>query len=184
MKKEFAIDLYKKLEFAAGEHRGRWDEGDFNNHASSEVFYYDVCQIAEHLDIKIPEGDELDEKLKELEEDCIDPLDCFAFIMKEKCEEKLLKIIKGDEKMFDINLYTALVVLSSQTVDSNIIEESDLYDFAELDETLKTGVVKGSTGDVDIGSLYPDQYADIYDEWIAEATRRYEEMRNEFLRGE
>ena len=89
-----------------------------------------------------------------------------------------------NEKTFDINLYTALVTLASQTKNPFSISEEDLYDFAELDNDLETGIIDATTPDIDIGDLYPDQYADVYTTWITEAVIRYNKMRDDFLRGE
>lgn len=94
------------------------------------------------------------------------------------------EIIGGDNMKFDINKYTALVVLASQTKNPITICEEDLYDFAEMDMDFKTGIINATTPDVDIGDLYPHEYADIYTKWITEAVIRYNKMRDEFLAGE
>lgn len=89
-----------------------------------------------------------------------------------------------NEKSFDINLYTALVVLGSQTVDYNFIDKEDLYDFCELDNDLGTGIVDSVSPDVDLEEVYPDKYADLHIKWRTEAVIRYQKMRDEFLMGE
>ena len=80
--------------------------------------------------------------------------------------------------MFDINLYTRLVIAANQYKDLNFITKDDLYDFIELDDDFKTGIVDHN---LDIENLDPDEYADTYASWTAEAATRYENMRSEYL---
>ena len=82
--------------------------------------------------------------------------------------------------MFDIDLYTKLVIAANQYKDLNFLTKDDLYDFIELDNDFKTGIVQKVTPDLDVESLDPEEYADKYTDWIAEAVIQYENMRDEY----
>lgn len=79
--------------------------------------------------------------------------------------------------MFDIDLYTRLVIAANQEKDLNFITKDDLYDFIELDKDFETDIVDH---DLDIENLDPNEYADKYASWTAEAAIRYENMRDEY----
>ena len=93
MDKQEAVKTLITLETKQGEHNGRWEDG-YNIKYSTAIYYNDITQIADELDIPYAKLKDLDKELIDIKNnDCDYPLDMWTFLLKEKIEEYLIKII-------------------------------------------------------------------------------------------
>ena len=88
--KKLALEIYRDIQIARGEHCGRWEGDEYGQKDSSEIYFEEMINISNYLELNYSNDPN---SYIDNDEDVIYPEDTAGFILYNKLENILTKII-------------------------------------------------------------------------------------------